>query len=269
MPATIPKASSASCTMPATRRLAPDTACPAASSSTAVVRAAPGRKTTNDATMARSPGPVRSCSAASALSDDTMNAARTGRTTCRERRPADEPTQQPDQPAQDGRRRHVTGGGLQDEAQAHRERRVPEDGRHHRVARRHAGDLVEALEALGRRNLTSLRLAHELVERRDLVEPGGSAERGRDLEGSRLAPAHRDHHEGGEGADACALGAVRAGHARELLLHHVDRLAGRAQPGAELDHEGLEVTEIVTSHVAHAPRTVLVRPVAPPDRWHR
>ena len=66
-----------------------------------------------------------------------------------------------------------------------------------------------------------------------------------------------------------ALCAVRAGHARELLLHHVDRLAGRAQPGAELDHEGLEVTEIVTSHVAHAPRTVLVRRVAPPDRWHR
>ena len=52
----IPKASSASCMVPATNRLEPDTACPAASSSTAVVSAAPGRKTTDAATIGRSPG---------------------------------------------------------------------------------------------------------------------------------------------------------------------------------------------------------------------
>ena len=34
------------------------------------------------------------------------------------------------------------------------------------------GDLVEPPEALGRRHLPPLRLAHELVERGDLVEPG-------------------------------------------------------------------------------------------------
>ena len=121
--------------------------------------------------------------------------------TCRDEDRRTSHRSNPTSAPEDGRRGHVAEGGLQDEAQADRERGVPEDGRHHRVARRHAGDLVEAPEALGRRHLTPLRLAHEMVEGRDLVEPGGGAERGRDLEGSRLAPAHRDHHEGREGAD--------------------------------------------------------------------
>ena len=57
MPATIPKASSASCTMPATRRLAPDTACPAASSSTAVVQGGAGEEDDQRGDHGAQPGP--------------------------------------------------------------------------------------------------------------------------------------------------------------------------------------------------------------------
>jgi hypothetical protein len=78
MPAMIPKVSSASCMTPDTKRLAPDTIWPAASSITAVVSVAPGRKTTSDATMARRPAPVTSCSAAKAASAETAKAATTG-----------------------------------------------------------------------------------------------------------------------------------------------------------------------------------------------
>ncbi len=82
MPARIPNESSANCTLPDTSRLAPDTICPAASSSTAVVNVAPGRNTTSEATMARIPGSRRSSFTASALSAETEKAAMTGIRIC-------------------------------------------------------------------------------------------------------------------------------------------------------------------------------------------
>src|SRR3954468_2373599 len=59
MPATIPNASMASGMKQETSRLDPETICPAATSSTAVVSSAPGRKTTSDATIAGRPAAAK------------------------------------------------------------------------------------------------------------------------------------------------------------------------------------------------------------------
>jgi hypothetical protein len=102
-PATIPTPRKASCIAPDASRLAPATAWPAASSSTEVVRVAPGTKTTSDATTARSPGPVMPHRAASPARAATIVAASTGISTARAdpRRPSDRrtPTTAPRTPA--------------------------------------------------------------------------------------------------------------------------------------------------------------------------
>ncbi len=82
MPARMPNANSASCTTPETSRLDPETVCPAASSSTAVVSAAPVGTRRGRPPWPRSPGSVRSCFTPSAQSAETENAASTGISTC-------------------------------------------------------------------------------------------------------------------------------------------------------------------------------------------
>ena len=169
-PATIPNASRSSCTLPNTRRLAPATISPEASSTVAVVSTPPGRNVTSGAISARSPGSAIPCSTASNVSAETAIADRTGTSTVSVWRPRATSTSVPDEHAEAGGNRHVAGGRLQDQAEPDRHRHVAEQGDGVAVARRHRADALQPAQALGRLDLAPLGLVHELVERRDLIK---------------------------------------------------------------------------------------------------
>ena len=76
---TIPKPSSSSCRLPATSRLAPVIISAADSSTTAIVSAAPGRKVTSGAIIARRSASAQPCPASTKLIAATAKAAATGR----------------------------------------------------------------------------------------------------------------------------------------------------------------------------------------------
>ena len=86
-PATIPNAIRPSWVAAQTSRLEPEIIWPSVSSSTAVVSATPGMKTTRAAIIARRPGSVTSYLTARAVSKATAKAARKGISTSSERRP--------------------------------------------------------------------------------------------------------------------------------------------------------------------------------------
>ena len=201
MPARIPKASRASCTAPVTSRLEPDTICPAASSTTAVVSVAPGRNTTSEATMARSGGSTRSWRTASAASAATMKAASTGSSTRRFGRLAassrSAPTTSPKiAPTSDVARR-----GIEDEGQADCQDAVAEDPDQRREPGGRRADRPEPRQSVRRVDRAAGGIADEAVDGGELVEAERATEGGRELEHHGLPGAHRDHEVGRERAD--------------------------------------------------------------------
>jgi hypothetical protein len=118
----------------------------------------------------RSPGSAMSCLTASKLSGDDDR-----------RDDRHEPDERPavsrgedeyaDDHAEDGPDDHVAGRRLQDQAEPDRHRRVAEHGDHGAMARWHRVDLLEPAQAVGGLDGAALGLLHELVQRRDLIEP--------------------------------------------------------------------------------------------------
>ena len=179
-PATIPNASSKSCTLPNTSRLAPATISPEASSTVAVVSTPPGRNVTSGAIRVRSPGSAAPRLTASKLSAETAIAESTGTSTVSVWRPRGGQHEGSDQYAEAGRDRHVRRGRLQYEAESDRHRRIPEHGDRRAVARRHRTDVPQAAQPLGRLDGASLGLVDELVEGGDLIQAQRTRELGID-----------------------------------------------------------------------------------------
>ena len=180
-PATIPNASSSSWTLPKTSRLAPATISPDASSTVAVVSTPPGRNVTSGAMSVRSPGSAAPCLTASKVSADTTIAEhdrdeRRSGSGGLARMSTNAPTSAP-RPAAIS---HVARRRLQDQAESDRHCGVSDqrDGRCRTAPA--SGGCASPAQPLRRLNLAPLGLGHELVERRDLVEPQRARELGID-----------------------------------------------------------------------------------------
>ena len=178
--------------IPATSRLEPDTICPAASSSTAVVRAAPGGRR-----RARPPSPHAGLGdvllTASALSADTEKAATTGTGPAAARA---RPTERSTPPARrrQPRQRHQ-GARASGSAQPHREHRVADDARERPVTGTESTDFGEPAEPVGGADWPRSAFLHH---RRGRRSGRAAASWPRDVVISRAAgcPTHRHHHVG-------------------------------------------------------------------------
>ena len=144
--ARMPKARSSNCTSPSTSRLAPDTICPAASSTVAMVRAAPGRNVTSGGMRMRTGLSMWTCCSVANTMTETANVTTTGNTSSSDASrgsfasPTSRPRTNAAPTAPDGR--------LEEEGEADRHHGVAErpDGPAER--RRHPVDRVQPLERL-------------------------------------------------------------------------------------------------------------------------
>ena len=198
MPARMPNASRASCTAPVTRRLEPDTICPAASSTTDVANVAPGRNTTSEATMARE-----------RWVDEVVAHGERGERRHRERGEDGEEhpqvrsvggdlAQHTDDDAERGAGHEVARCRIEDEGQADRQDAVTEDPDQGPEPGGGRADRDELGQSVLRIDGATGGGADETVDGRELIEAERATERGRELEHHGLAGAHRDHEVRGE-----------------------------------------------------------------------
>ena len=256
-PATIPNAIRPSCMLAQTSRLEPEIIWPSVSSSTAVVSATPGMKTTREAIIARRPGSVTSYLTARAVSKATAKAARKGISTSSERRPRASSLQHADDSSEHGGGRDVARRRPQDQRDPDRQRRVAEHARQRPVAAPHRPDLLEPRDPVPGSDRPPLRLLGEAMDRCDLVEPRRRRQPPRRLDRRGLAAAERQEERGREGAEARVFEPVGAGDQGKAQLDRVDGLADGAERRAEVGEEeqelvsGLSRSKLLTRGAAY------------------
>ena len=237
----MPNASSSSWTPPYTSRLAPATISPDASSTVAVVSAAPGRNVTSGAISARRPGSAAPCWTASKASADTSVAESTGTSAASAGRSRVTsrivPTSAPNAALIAASR--ALGSRTRQSATVIA--RVREDGHRRAVTGRHRVDRAQPAQPLRRLDLAALGLVHDLVQSRDLVEAQRARELRRGLDRRPSGPSERDHHRGRQHDDASVLSAGRGDDPGEALLRLAHGRARQAQRAPELEHERVQI----------------------------
>ena len=142
----MPKARRSSCTRPLTSRLAPDTICPAASSTVAMVSAAPGRNVTNGGMRMRTGLSI--CDVLQRGEHDDRDDERDDDREHELERRQSRQLRQPDQQAEDEGGADRADGRLQEEGEADRHHGMAERPDRPAERRRHAVDRVQPVERL-------------------------------------------------------------------------------------------------------------------------